>query len=98
LIGCETGTNGERILVETDSFARAMLELGAEGVMVTESRVWADSAQNISEDIDAQLKIAKTFPDALQSARAKLMQASDPSGLEYTYYGSPAAKLIVPSS
>jgi hypothetical protein len=44
------------------------------------------------------LKVGKTFPEALQSARAELMKANDPSGLEYTYYGSPAAKLILPSS
>jgi hypothetical protein len=73
------------MLVETDSLTGAMLELGTRGVMVTESRVWADSALNISKDIAAQLRIGKTFPDALQSARAELMKANE-------------AKLILPSS
>jgi hypothetical protein len=93
LVGCETGTSAKGLLRENDSFAGALLELGARAVVVTESQVRSDFGLYISEELATKLRTGLSLPMALREVRLERLQKYDTSGLVYTYYGGINAKL-----
>ncbi len=92
LLGCETGVSPGSPF-SNRSLAGQFLKLGASGVVVTESRVWADATVEFGTRLAELLQAGGKVPATLRTMRADWMQRGNPFGLVFTFYGHPQASL-----
>ena len=88
LNGCETGTAGFYATTNQD-FAGTFLTLGSRGVIVTEAPIWQYFGYNFGISLLKQIKSGEPITSALLETRKEyLLQAKNPLGLLYSYYGA----------
>ncbi len=92
LLGCETGASHLNPF-SGESLAGMFLKLGAVGVVVTESKVWAPATVEFGTRLAERLQAGAQVPAALRELRAEWMQRGNPYGLLFTFYGHPQARL-----
>jgi hypothetical protein len=92
LLGCETGVSPGSPF-SNRSLAGQFLKLGASGVLVTESRVWAEATVEFGTKLAELLQAGGKVPATLRAMRADWMQRGNPYGLVFTFYGHPLASL-----
>lgn len=92
LLGCETGATPESPF-SSQSLGGLFLKLGASGVVVTETPVWADATAEFGGKLAERLRAGASVPAALRELRAEWMGRRNPYGLVFTFYGHPEAKL-----
>ena len=92
LLGCETGVSPGSPF-SNRSLAGQFLKLGASGVLVTESRVWAEATVEFGTRLAELLQAGGKVPATLRAMRADWMQRGNPYGLVFTFYGHPLASL-----
>ncbi|GEM_PF-4302269 len=94
LNACETGPSRQMPHLALDT---AMFQLGARGVVVTESPVWAHLGHEMAIRLIPRLARGQTVPEALTATRRELYaERGNALGLLYAYYGDPAATLVYP--
>jgi hypothetical protein len=88
LNACETGTNSVSLTYEL-TFPVALLNLGARGVVATESQVWDTFALAFGNDLIDEIAAGTQMSAALLHIRLKYREAHhNPFGLLYSYYGA----------
>lgn len=92
LLGCETGVSPGSPF-SGRSLAGQFLKMGASGVVVTESRVWAEATVEFGTKLAELLQAGGKVPATLRAMRADWMQRGNPYGLVFTFYGHPLASL-----
>jgi hypothetical protein len=91
LNACETGPS---VNLPHVSLQNAMLQLGAQGVVVTEVAVWVPLGHHVAMRLIDRLGKGEPVADALTAIRRELYaDKKNPLGLLYVYYGDPAATL-----
>jgi hypothetical protein len=93
LNACETGTGGLGAF-GGPSFPVTLLHMGARGVIATESPVWAYFAYHFGNDLIDELHKGTPAPEALFEIRKKYLDAGNPLGLLYSYYGAPDVQIL----
>jgi hypothetical protein len=87
LNGCETGTAGFYATTNQD-FAGTFLALGSRGIIVTEAPIWQYFGYNFGLSLLKEMKDGEPITSALLKTRKTyLLQAKNPLGLLYSYYG-----------
>lgn len=80
------------------SVARTLLNCGARSVVASEFDVPDDRAAEFGQLLYRELLLGKTIAHCLSAVRSKMLKAGDLSGLLFSAYASPDAKLEISSS
>lgn len=93
LNACETASGGMAPL-GGPSFPDALLHMGARGVIGTEAPVWALFAYHFGTDLFQSMSVGRSAPEALLETRVRCLEAKNPLGLLYSYYGGSEVSVV----
>lgn len=87
LNACDTGTVTILPDAENITFPQALLDVGASGVIATESPVWNGFAYQFEKDLIERMGTSTPLSLSLLETRRKYLTIGNPMGLLYSYYG-----------